>query len=226
MKRPKRLTRKRTISIILLCSFLGMFSFLTVLPDSFFIKTPQLIATQAGTSYSHIWLEGPPISFRYEVTFIADGSISVNNPVHVKVRLKQMNITNFLDFYSGVTFSRAYEAPIRYKENQIISSVIIELNKMEDGTYFGEKDVVWGFEGPSYMTEVIREPEGKHIPSTYYENSTAVVNVSGVSDTLALHFTANTNRLTWQIGSFSIIVLQPILEAIFLREEKKKSKRH
>ena len=220
MKRPKCLTGKRIISLILLGLFLFMFILVSTLPNSCFIDTPKLIATQSGTSHSHIFLDAPAISFRYEVTFIADGGISVNNPVHVKVRLKEMNRTDFLNHYCGVTFSSAYSSPIEYNENRIINSVIVDLTDNGDGTYFGEKTIVWGFEGPSYMTEVIKDPEGRHIPSTVYENSTAIVNVSGVSDTLTLHFTASANRLTWQIASFSIIVLQPIIEAIILKEKK------
>lgn len=222
MTKEKVLTGRRVIALVLFALFVS--SIITVskiLPDSFFIEIPQLIATQAGTSDSHIWIDAPAIHFRYEVTFIADGSISVNNPVHVKVKLKELNRTDFLEHYSGVTFSHAYKSPIEYKENRIINSVIIYLNDMGDGTYFGEEMVVWGFEGPSYMTEVIKDPTGRHIPSTVYENSTAVVNVSGVADTLALKLTATTNRLAWQIGSFGILVLQPILEAIFLKEKKK-----
>jgi len=211
---------KRRISLILLSLFIFFFTLFTVLPESFFVNTPELIATQAGTSYSHIWENAPAISFRYEVTFKASGSVSVNNPVHVTVRLKQMNISNFLEFYSGVTFSHAYPYPLEYEEKHIMNSVIVELNKEADGTYFGEKEVVWVFEGASYITEVIKNPAGQHIPVTAYENSTPIITVSGVSDTLTLHFTASANRLTWQIGSFSIIVLQPIMEAIFLKEKK------
>lgn len=123
MQRPK--LTKRRISLILLFLFLLSFALISIFPDSWFIKTPQLIATQAGTSHSHIFPEAPAISFRYEVTFIASGGISVNNPVHVKVRLKEMNISNFLDYFCGVTFSHAYPSPIEYKENRIMNSVIV-----------------------------------------------------------------------------------------------------
>jgi hypothetical protein len=143
------------------------------------------------------------------------GILSVNNPVHVKVTVKNVNITNFLDYFCGVTFTNAYPYPTEEERGYPMNSVIIYLNNNGDGTYSGERDVVWLQEGSSYINEVIKNPVGKHIPITMYENSTSVLTVSSASDTLTMHFTASASRLTWQIGSFSIIVLQPIFEAIF-----------
>ncbi len=101
-----------------------------------------------------------------------------------------------------------------------MNSVIIYLKDNGDGTYFGEKDIVWLQEGSSYISEVINNPVGRHVPITIYENSTTVLTVSSASDTLTMHFTASTARLAWQIGSFSLIILQPVFEAILLKEKK------
>jgi len=179
-----------------------------------------LTVTRAGTVYSHVYDDTPPISYRFEIECSTNGILSVNNPAHVRVTIREVNITNFLDYFCGVTFTGAYAYPIEQDSGYPMNSVIVYVAANGDGTYSGESDVVWLQEGSTYMSEVINNPVGHHVPITMYENSTTVLNVSSASDTLTMHFTASTTRLTWQIGSFSIIVLQPVFEAILLKDKK------
>lgn len=212
---------RRKIGMIVLVSFVIAFLTISLLPVSFFIEIPQLRTTQAGTVYSHLFPEAPPVSYRFEAVFTATGIFSVNNPVHVKVTVKQVNVTNFLEYWCGVTLTHAYQYPTVYHEGFPMNSVIINVRDNGDGTYSGEKEIVWLEEGPTYLTEVINNPIGRYIPETMTENSTSVLTISSAADTLTLHFTQNTARLTWQIGSFSIIVLQPVFEAILLKKKPK-----
>lgn len=212
---------KRKIGTIVLIAFVTVFLIISLLPESLFVNVPQLRLTRAGKVYSsHIYPNTPPISYRFELTFTATGTFSVNNPVHVKVILKNMNISNFLDYFCGVTFTNAYTYPIEYHEDFPMNSVIIYLKNNGDGTYSGQGDVVWLVEGSTYISEVINNPLGHTVPISMYENASSVLTISSVSDTLTLHFTASTARLAWQIGSFSIIVLQPVFEAILLKDKK------
>jgi hypothetical protein len=190
------------------------------LPENWFVAVPQLRNTQAGTAYTHLYSETPPISYRFEITFTATGTFSVNNPVHVKVVLRDLNITNFLDYFCGVSFTHAYSYPTEFTEDSPMNNVIIYLKNTGDGTYSGEGNVVWLVEGPTYMGEVINNPVGHVIPFDMFTQTNSVLTISSASDTLSIHFTQNTARLSWQIGSFSIIVLEPVFEAILLKEKK------
>lgn len=211
---------RKSIGVMVLISFLSVFLIVSFLPESYYISIPKLTVTKAGTVYSHLYEGTPPLSYRFEVECTTNGILSVSNPVHVKVTLREVNITNFLDYFCGVTFTGAYPFPTEESRGYPMNSVIVYVNQNGDGTYSGESDVVWLEEGPSYISEVINNPVGHHVPISMYENSTIVLTVSSASDTLTMHFTANTARLTWQIGSFSIIILQPVFEAILLKERK------
>lgn len=119
----------------------------------------------------------------------------------------------------GVSFTNAYASPLA--ENVPMSSLIIYLRDNGDGTYVGESEVVWLVEGATYMAEVINNPIGSHFTLDTFMGADSALIISSVSDTLAIQSTQSTARLSWQIGSFSIIVLQPILEAIILKEKKR-----
>jgi hypothetical protein len=222
-EKRRRFTGKQIISIIVILMFTVVLTLAVFLPDEYLVGTQKMgyIITRSGTTQSHIYPETPPISYRYEVTFKTTGAISVNNPVHVTVFLKEMNISNFLDYFGGVTFVNAYSYPIDYHENQTMNSLIINVTEEADGTYYGEADVVWLIEGPTYLSETLKNPAGQHVPIDLYDNSSVkpVITVSSVSDTLTTQFTATTNRLALIVGSFGVIVMQPILEAIFLKEK-------
>ncbi len=109
---------KRNIGIIVLVSFVTFFFVISILPESYFVSIPKLTITKAGTVYSHMFEECPPISYRYEIECTTIGILSVNNPVHVKVTLRNVNITNFFDYFCGITFTGAY--PIRQKKIEVI----------------------------------------------------------------------------------------------------------
>lgn len=47
-----------------------------------------------------------------------------------------------------------------------------------------------------------------------------VLSVTGVSDTLTQTNIENTNKITLAVGSFSIIALSSVLEAIFIKEDR------
>ncbi|MBE3116921.1 hypothetical protein IMZ68_06920 [Candidatus Bathyarchaeota archaeon] len=108
---------------------------------------------------------------------------------------------------------------MKFSENKPTDSAIIYLKNNGDGTYSGEGDIVWLVEGPTYMGEVINNPVGHNLNlDTSQANS--VLTISSAADTLTTHFSQSTAKLAWQIGSFSIIVLEPAFEAILLKEER------
>jgi hypothetical protein len=178
--------------------------------------------TVAGIANNHLYPDAPPISYSYELTFTASGAFSVNNPVNVKVVFKNVNITNFLDSYCGVSFSYAYNSPIQFSEQHPANSAIIYLNKTAEGTYSGEDDVVWLAEGPTIMVEVVKNPANRAFTASILNSESSVLTISSVSDTLAMSLSQSSAKLAWLIGSFSIIVLEPAFDAIWVKDEKPK----
>lgn len=211
---------KRKIGLIVLFSFLLTFTLFSVLPDSWFADIPRLTKTQRGTYRSNLYPnKAPAVEFECESTFTAVGAFSVNNPINVKLTLKNLNITDFLDYYCGVSFTNAYAHPLN---EAVMSTLIVYLEDNGDGTYSGESDAVWLVEGHTYLATTIINPEGTHFTNDVFENADSPLSISGVSDTLSIKFTQSTSKLEYQIWSVSILVLQPILEAILLKEKKKK----
>jgi hypothetical protein len=121
-----------------------------------------------------------------------------------------------------VTFSHSYDYPTQYYENSPINASIIYLQKVADNIYSGEGDIVWCLAGDTYLTEVIKNPIGHEILDNTLENYSSILAVSSMADTLTLQFTQNTAKLSWLIGSFSIIILQPVFEAILVKKDNNK----
>jgi len=213
-------TRRRKIGVIIVVFFVIVFFIIWFAPATWFVSIPEIKMTVAGIANNRLYPDAPPVSYRYELTFTASGAFSVNNPIHVKVVLKNVNMTNFLDYYCGVSFSYAYNSPIQFSEQHPADSIIIYLNKTEGGTYSGEDDVVWLAEGQTCMIEVINNPANRAFASDILNQASSVLTISSVSETLAMSLSQSTAKLAWQLGSFSIIVLEPAFEAIWVKDEK------
>jgi hypothetical protein len=84
------------------------------------------------------------------------------------------------------------------------------------GWYIAEGDLVWMAEGPSWVFFLPHGNVAVKYPDV--QKGMASLTISGLSDTLSTKNNEITQRLTWIAAGFSILLHQPILEALFVNE--------
>ncbi len=133
-----------------------------------------------------------------------------------------------MSYYEGITFQDSYNYPITFNRHGTYQGTFIILKDTGQDTYTGHGKAVWLVEGPSAPILI---PKRTLFSGTLsgtrrqYDPSGIAIDISGVSDTLATLYTENTAKLSWQLGSFSIIVLVPVFEAILLKEDMQQAPR-
>jgi hypothetical protein len=228
-------TRKRRINISITVIFIGFILFIICAPLSWFLwgATIREYTTTGYVGFDAVSVNGeryPSISYRFIATFSAVGSFSVDNPVTATMTITNVTanppVANLLDYYSVVCLENAKQCPIAHYEDGSDMPALIHLSYAGIDKFTGTKAyrgtavIEWTQEGVSYGPVVL--PEGAVFISTakLEKDFLPIITISGISDTLTQGYTESTNKLTLAIGSFSIILLIPILEAIFEREEK------
>ena len=212
---------RRRIGICVIVIFLIWFLTATFMPLSCFLGVPTISSTvQADKDFQGPTSSGgqqlPNGIANFSLTFSAIGSFSVNNPIHIKVFDFRVNISDFLKYYAGLGFF-GFEYPIKYDSQGLMTYGIVKLTDNHDGTYSGEADMIWMDETPVMIVGV---PQGISIirKTSLPAGSVPILTIGPVSDTLSVYLTESTSKLAWQLGSFSIIILEPALEAIFLKK--------
>lgn len=164
----------------------------------------------------------PPTFVSLFPSFKASGAFSVENPIKITCTL-YANRSNLLQYYRGIGFLGAEYL------NGTSQGVLLPLTSggydQNAGLYVyqavgtlkwaNQTNVDW-FLIPQqqYFTPFLLGPSS---------NTTSILlRISSFQDTLNTHFNTTNLRLTWVALAFSVIVLQPILEAIFLDEEQRK----
>lgn len=224
-------TRKKIINIFVFLAFLIVFYYIINMPLDRFLWGASEIKYNAGGAVNGLTYFGsngyylPSFSYEYIVNFSAIGSFSVNNPVTVDVIIRNVSLPNLLNYCQVAGFSQAYDYPFSFNNEGSINSSRISLTYVGNDahygdTYRGSGTIIWMQEGIKYGV-IISPSESINLPMEDIISSfPEIITISGVADTLTQTYTENTNKLAVTIGSFSILILVPILEAIFVKEEK------
>lgn len=178
------------------------------------------------TNYGHIseyQLHGdnvsiPAVGYDYIINFTAIGSFSVNNPIKIHIKLLDVTLPNFLEYYQIVGLSKAYAVPFKYDSNGALESASIELKQTDSNTYEGEGTVIWMVSEPVYGPIAIPSKSNVHLTGGVIEEIFAYIfTVSGVSNTLAQNYSASNNKLSVLLLLLGIIVT--VAEATLLRNK-------
>lgn len=180
---------------------------------------PHVNSVTLSTNYNEngkIWPNPFPaysVHFIFKLTTV--GSVSMSNAVNVSVQISQISMTNvstaeFLQYYDGVGFTGAYDPTTITGNNPQAGEIYVHSDG--GGNYSGAGQVVWLQSGPTFPYLV---PNGKYyVNYDSFRNFSAAFNISGESDTLAIQSSLNDQRLTYVLIGFSVLMLQPILEAV------------
>ena len=171
--------------------------------------------------------ESLSIAFTVIVNFTARGSISVNNPVDVSLIIFGVNtsMTSFLKNFGAVGFTDARNEGIYGRTgdaNLTATTATLTLPNgtlIASGTFYTTHSTFYWFQaGPSwlYLAPPVRAFVG--VPNFGIQVGDPIVTISDVSDTLAVNSNDSVLRLTYILVGFSVLMLQPILEAILLED--------
>lgn len=179
----------------------------------FFIPTATISHVEHDTIDYWPNIGFPVINVTMSIFFTTQGSLSVNNPVHVRVVVLDSSIPNLLDYYNRMAFTDAYAANAVNDKSDIppFSSIYFAANAT--GVLIAEGDIKWIHEGPSWPFFL---PKGRDVVVRYpdVEKGMYAALVSPLSDTLTIQNAIITTRLTFILIGFSFLAVQPILEAI------------
>ncbi|MGD0405073.1 MAG: hypothetical protein ABSB10_00265 [Candidatus Bathyarchaeia archaeon] len=214
------LSAKKKLNLAILIFFLAWFITASSIPKEDYLSVPSLSITQhedASVSLTNNAI----LSYHMDVTFSAIGSFSVNNPITVTVNITNVNVTNvnspnLLAYGVGIVFLNAVSYPVDGSNNEY--SGVVFLNDVGNGEYQGTNQLVWLQDGQTWAVLTTGKPLVQ-IPYSYFTSSQPILTISGVSDTLSIIFSQNTAKIAWQLSAFSVIILQPVLEALFLKKQ-------
>ena len=143
----------------------------------------------------------PPISARILTQFNSTESFSANNEMTITTNV-YVNDTKFLDHYCclGMMLSNGGE------------STAIPLAKYAD-KYIGSVNMVWKSGGDLYYWFVPKDPT-IGIPAGP-GNTVQVFTIGDQGETYSWKYGIEATQLAWVVLAFSVILLQPIFDALF-----------
>ena len=100
-----------------------------------------------------------------------------------------------------------------YEETNIEKSGSVPLNKLPDGTYIGTWTLVWRVETDTYSF-LIPNATNWEIKVGPNSGTQPILHISGIADTYTWRFNVETKKFTFILIGFSVLMLQPIVEAI------------
>jgi hypothetical protein len=131
-----------------------------------------------------------------------------------------LTVDTFVQDYPYLAFTDAFNANAPSDKSDIpsFSKLVWELNDTSgNGSYVAEGDLVWLSEGPSWSFFVPHGNVEVNFPDV--ERGMPSLFITGLSDTLNVKNNEITQRLTWIAAGFSILLLQPIFEALLLKDD-------
>lgn len=159
----------------------------------------------------------PAVNWNLAVNFSAKGALSANNQIsvtadvfNVVINATNQNLTRYFDKI-GFTGSRL---PGMTDDGE----AYLPLKYIGKGIYQASGTLVWPESGPTWPYLHIRGPLYVATLESF-ESGTPLLTISSISNTLSLHTNETSLFLTWVLVGFSILMLQPILEAILIQED-------
>jgi hypothetical protein len=206
------LNRSQTWAIVLVVIALSIFGYAFV-----GVKIPSTY-TYESSNAAMVCNDGTPMYFSIFFNFSTVGSFSAENPVHVQVFINNVNISDLTAHIAAITLTDAYNAQ---QSSVIVGGTpaygYITLYQSKIGEYVGEGNLVWHQSVSCYIiplppfSGIVTSPN----LATQQLSGNPTLYISPVSDTLSFESNHIMEQLTYVMVGFSVIILQPILNALF-----------
>ena len=154
------------------------------------------------------------ISFNFVANFSTVGTFSAENPIHVQAIINNVNVSNFLDYVGSITFAGAFNASGLVFVNNVTSASYLMLSQSGNGEYVAEGDLVWHSSMTTYLV-IIAPFQTMFMYPLEHNPINPILSISSVSDTLSFQSNQLTTQLTYVLIGFSVLTLQPVLNALF-----------
>jgi hypothetical protein len=220
--------KKRRLNLVILVTFLITLFLVIAIPDDTYGNA--FIGTSgSGTNYQSYALQigtEPRITYQMSVLLSSIGGLSAGKGIYMEVHVKNISPANWNDTYCCLSIvgsgpfglpPKVYLAPT--SPSLLPNALPFTLKYQGNGTYYTDghfyvtqPTVIWvGFGNPAWNgTQVVLDTRAQLTP---------VANISGtVSDSQSVALTEVTVRIGFIFGSFSILIVQPILERLFIEE--------
>ena len=203
----------------ILAGFLLLLWLAMIIDAFFFTGTPDVyyspyFETRTFPSPS---AEIPTLNATISYNFTAKGTFSAENPITVSVSISNVNTTNLLQYYGELGFfGSVFNSSVpKYLQPGEEEPGYVFLKPGPDKTYVGTSTLVWHVETdvytflvplpPLFSFSLIIGPNSGQLPTMH---------ISSSSDTFNWKFNEITTKLTLVLVGFSILMLQPIIEAL------------
>jgi len=190
--------RRRIIAISLIVAF-----FVILVLDFTLVKAQPITKKVFSTGEFPVLRDSkvPPVTAAIDATFESIGSLSANNEMTITVQV-YVNDTNFLNHYRSLGL---------YLNNGA-ESIGIPLQKVGD-SYVGSIKTTWKSGGDLFYWFVPRD-SGNPVPAGK-DTTPPAFTIGGDGETYSWKYGLETTRLTWVVIAFSVILIQPVLDAVF-----------
>lgn len=215
-----QLTRSQICAIILVIIAIPIFAYAFIgvrIPQTYWYKSQDIGVMCA---------DGTPITFSLSLNFSTTGVFSAENPVHVHAIINNANVSDLTAHLGAISFTNAYGI----SESPVISGTpsygYVVLSQSKNGEYVADGDLIWHQSETCYIIPL--PPFQGVIRSANLDKQQLggepVLYISSVSDTLSFRSNHTMEQLTYAVIGFSVIMLQPILSAIFPDKPAEKQK--
>jgi len=136
----------------------------------------------------------------------------VGDTIGVRVEISQADVTNFDDIYCYVSFTNAYENT-NYK---ILGNLTLGPNGKSNDTYVAQGNLVWSEGGDTYII-FIPCHDAALIVEAEDDLGQPVTSIAGADQTVNQQYASDSERLTYVLVGFSVLMLQPILNEFLPR---------
>ena len=205
---------KRKIAYVLLIGFILIDGF-----GFFYANVPRVTIPALMNVPIGYWVNiAPPVSVEVQIWLTASGALSVNNPVTVRAIVTDANVTDLLRYYNAISFTDAYQT-----DGSQNAKIPLKANPSTTGEYDADGTIIWLIEGPTWVIFLPNTEKNIVANRADVTKGDAVAQIASIGDTLSIQNSVTEQRLTWVLVGFSVLMLQPILEALFLKENPKKT---
>jgi hypothetical protein len=229
-KRVNPWSQKRKVNIALLAIWIIWLAVTIAIPSESYGRAIFSNTAKDWTQNFDI----PPIGGTQEVKFTADLTFSTNglfspyNLIDMTVQIYNSDTPNLTSIFCCVGFTNAH-----YPINSQSVEVPPTLYQVGEGDYYASGRIFFVNQTNSYLLLFPHSQTGigcspcqltASVIGQLHAHNSPVLYVGTQSDTLAIQFNQFTVKLAFVLGSFSILLLQPLIESIVLREERQTTK--
>jgi hypothetical protein len=219
----KKKHKQLVVALILACTFVIIVP-IGVFYDSS-VSNITVPCEQFGYTVNYWNSSGFPIlSMDFNCLFTVQGSLSVNNPVNVFVKIWNVNASDLLASYDGIAFSTGYAVNSTGNPTQYPSRGFIPITKSkEPNVYVAQGKVTWLVPGSTWIYFVPSTNLSQNNIIVFYndvENGhSSVATIADATDTVSIQNGIRTEQLNWILLGIGILAFQPIISA-FIPDDK------